>query len=574
MRIKFHYRSQVYSLGKIPASIDELYDLVLRTLPEPIHPSSLNIFYTDSDCDQISLTTTDSLKEALFYNPDCLHLSIEIQNSYQEDNNPIFSEEIIDITNLWKSLKAVFSIFYDKKFSGLGILVNLRLGLTTTKVLPSIESATNATIYFEDCPAPIKINPQNFFVIAGNVVFFSFQSTFALFELEELSLSFTTQKNIGKGLTLARIENNDVLGKIKYVNIKQSLGRRLLYECYSPCGPIGSPLFSEDLKLLGIQLSHYAQVNEVYSCEEILSALKQLEYNPKTVSLIQSIEPFLVNDCSYETLIMTPPSQVPRVHGISSNKAQLLTYNIATCESSSVYIKDKVSEGVSLCLIPNGIFLSGGKNSLQKAKVFFFTSEANWIDLQMPQAHYTHTSLYINNKIHLIGGRNSIRPISNCESFNCNIYEWEILPSMRCNRSYPSAIEFCGLIYVFGGDNGEEDLDNIEIFDGIKWKLHDIKMPCHLYGMGCLVLDDENVLILGGLNRRVRSNVKVFKMNIVMGKMIVENCEEKIGIGSLCSPYYTADSVYFYNSQGELIKYCRHSQKVYKQRVGVSNAFD
>lgn len=86
----------------------------------------------------------------------------------------------------------------------------------------------------------------------------------------------------------------------------------------------------------------------------------------------------------------------------------------------------------------------------------------------MPFAHQGHTSIYYEGKIYLIGGRNSSRPIKNCEILDYASLVWDNLPQLRIERAYPASCEYKGQIYIFGGTSGQEDLDTIEVYDGSK----------------------------------------------------------------------------------------------------------
>ena len=125
-------------------------------------------------------------------------------------------------------------------------------------------------------------------------------------------------------------------------------------------------MFDKNWMFLGIQITDRSCINEVYSSAEILRSLKRLEYKPIIVNLIQSIEPLSNIAKNYEDLLLIPGIITDRVYGLNLSKDHLVSYHIKSFQSTSIPLKEKLSEGVSLTLLPNGVFLSGGRNSLRK----------------------------------------------------------------------------------------------------------------------------------------------------------------------------------------------------------------
>lgn len=125
-------------------------------------------------------------------------------------------------------------------------------------------------------------------------------------------------------------------------------------------------MFDKNWMFLGIQITDRSCINEVYSSTEILRSLKRLEYKPIIVNLIQSIEPLPNIAKNYEDLLLIPGIITDRVYGLNLSKDYLVSYHIKSFQSTSIPLKEKLSEGVSLTLLPNGVFLSGGRNSLRK----------------------------------------------------------------------------------------------------------------------------------------------------------------------------------------------------------------
>jgi hypothetical protein len=68
--------------------------------------------------------------------------------------------------------------------------------------------------------------------------------------------------------------------------------------------------------------------------------------------------------------------------------------------------------------------ITGGKNSLRRAFLIFFKGQKSLYQYDMPNAHYTHCSIYFNGWIYIIGGRNSGRPITTVDAFDYQKGTW------------------------------------------------------------------------------------------------------------------------------------------------------
>ena len=320
-RVKVCYQGEVFSLGKSPNTINELFLMVLKCLTRELSRGYLVLKYCDKELDWITLTTDEALCEAYEMYPECLRVFMEYKNIKNAAVQMCGNELVINVEKAWKRMRAVFSVFIEGEYKGMGLLINLRLGLTTIKVVTSQEDAKKAMVFFEDSPNPILISPELFFVTSEKIVLFSFKSTYALSDVEEIKInSHILNQSTARGIALCNSRDSDIFSQVKWINIKETIGNRLIFESFEEGAKFGSPVFSENWDLLGVQITGSTCINEVFSTSEILSALKQLSYHPQITSLIQAIDPEIYLPKTYENLILTPSIPPDRVYGLSLKK--------------------------------------------------------------------------------------------------------------------------------------------------------------------------------------------------------------------------------------------------------------
>jgi len=114
----------------------------------------------------------------------------------------------------------------------------------------------------------------------------------------------------------------------------------------------------------------------------------------------------------------TPEPTSERVYTLNCTQGKLLGYNVRTNEHSEYPLENRLGEGAALAVFPTGLMITGGKSSLRKSFIMFFKGEKNLYETDMPNAHYTHCSIFFEGWIFVIGGRNSGRPITTTDSYD------------------------------------------------------------------------------------------------------------------------------------------------------------
>lgn len=114
----------------------------------------------------------------------------------------------------------------------------------------------------------------------------------------------------------------------------------------------------------------------------------------------------------------------------------------------------------------------------------------------------------MNGHIYVMGGfdhkddeMNSPNTLSSCEFIKYEDKQvWKQTSSMNKERAYFSVSSFQNkYIYAFGGLQNYETIDSIERYSDGSWFLIQVKMPLKIAKFGLCKLDDDNILIAGGL---------------------------------------------------------------------------
>jgi len=150
--------------------------------------------------------------------------------------------------------------------------------------------------------------------------------------------------------------------------------------------------------------------------------------------------------------------------------------------------------------------LIGGKDlnyEDEVVKYYDIASNSWYKGASLPKTIYQPKSVVIGDYIYILGGRddanNILKDVYRYDTINDTI---DILDGLNDERIYAAACSFKGNIYVFGGlDHKLEALDTAEFYDSIKedWKNIE-EMPFAWYGGSCVNINDEYILLFGGMD--------------------------------------------------------------------------
>ena len=128
----------------------------------------------------------------------------------------------------------------------------------------------------------------------------------------------------------------------------------------------------------------------------------------------------------------------------------------------------------------------------------------------MPMKKSYHKSIFIKNKLYIIGGEDHTKKISKeCSYFDMNSKKWNTFPSLKKGRKNSSLCFYNDtILYAFMGEDNKNVLDSIEYID-----INNINKGWNLfkpidYGYvwhpmkNCLIIniDKDKILICGGEN--------------------------------------------------------------------------
>ena len=183
----------------------------------------------------------------------------------------------------------------------------------------------------------------------------------------------------------------------------------------------------------------------------------------------------------------------------------------------------------------NKLYILGGVDDFNiSSKIFLEYDPIKNTLIRLPDSNFTHSrhSLFAyNDQIFVVGGDKL-----ECERFDINKNEWNILPNIIFKQIYPVLYVHNDILYSFFGiDENIKKTDNVQKLNlknnKAKWqKLLYKKNKCNLcvYGCGIAKIDDNSILFLGGMDDNgVRDESIQFDFNNLSAKKTEFYLEEK-----------------------------------------------
>lgn len=178
----------------------------------------------------------------------------------------------------------------------------------------------------------------------------------------------------------------------------------------------------------------------------------------------------------------------------------------------------RVPEGLdfwdySICVtLPDGrIVLNGGINAeLKEIKksCFIVTPGEDTVTFEsagdMIKARYTHTSVYLNGHVYVLGGRyfgnGEEGVIHDCERMNIKTKKWEQIANLNIRRCTAVAASYKNHIYIIGGYRGEGRCQSIERYDELRntWDIIPLLLKYPIEASILVHYSESEVLLLGG----------------------------------------------------------------------------
>lgn len=218
------------------------------------------------------------------------------------------------------------------------------------------------------------------------------------------------------------------------------------------------------------------------------------------------------------------------------------------------------------------ILLTGGcDNYTGEASESVFRASVGQIDTfrkisSMKFKRYGHCSATIGDYVYVVGGfdhqdteTTSPSTLVSCERFDNTTGSWFTISDMI----HPVAFAAITTVeekffYVFGGFEDYNTVDIIQKYNAAhnQWDLLNIKLPVRLAKMGAANIEDENILIVGGIYEDVNSDTPLSLISncykLSLGKMTWNKASKMKNKRTLNSTLYTYDDqVYAIGSSNE-----------------------
>lgn len=130
------------------------------------------------------------------------------------------------------------------------------------------------------------------------------------------------------------------------------------------------------------------------------------------------------------------------------------------------------------------------------------------------------TAVCFDDKIFVIGGiNNTERFLDKCEIFSKFADCWHPMPALNIARNNASSVRLNNdSVYCFGGSNQTGIIDSIEMFSFSlnEWKILEIKLPNPVSLCCSFRINDNKILIMGGLIKENSEKVNPYKSNQVL----------------------------------------------------------
>ena len=172
----------------------------------------------------------------------------------------------------------------------------------------------------------------------------------------------------------------------------------------------------------------------------------------------------------------------------------------------------------------------------------------------MINRRYAHCSVFLNGYVYVIGGFNN-KDAEDVNPSTINSWEWfspyentwsEVWPISQ-NRAFAASTVISNqYIYLFGGFQGFDILNTIEKYDCMSdhWLTLHLKLPAASAKLGAVAINNDEILILGGLNLSLKKRQKIVLKLSLSGKKWTSMNDMKIGKTFNCSAFYYDNYVY------------------------------
>ena len=296
-------------------------------------------------------------------------------------------------------------------------------------------------------------------------------------------------------------------------------------------------VLSNNFDKINYIISILAKLND--KVQQVLNYTRQVEFTSETIK-----SQIAQNYTRYEKKISTDLNSIYDNISLQQNKEVEKHYLINFInDSKKIWIYDiynnrcdikqfeffKYNFNPTLCVNYDEetslVYLSGGKflekslfsnKDIYSSDLFIFPFSNGLVEInsndfiniiKMIHARYNHSTIYIQNKLFLIGGLNANNEkMKVCEFYDTNDKKWQQMSPLNYDRVKPTLCIFKNqFLYVFRGDDEDSnshvefiDINNIEK----QWTCVKIEDPGDSFtpciNSGAAVFNDEFIMIIGG----------------------------------------------------------------------------
>jgi len=183
---------------------------------------------------------------------------------------------------------------------------------------------------------------------------------------------------------------------VRRIEFREILGDCIYFDSTEQCGPAGTAVFDEKWDFVGIQTTECTHNNDVIRCSALIELLKgHADYNVVKLILRDALAGIPANEaleyerCLKEVDFNLDTESCGRMFAVGGTQGSVVIYNDPIKNDVGTWVlEEKIGLGSSLCILPQGVFISGGKNALRQAWIYFFDAACSHFRIELASPHY------------------------------------------------------------------------------------------------------------------------------------------------------------------------------------------
>lgn len=249
------------------------------------------------------------------------------------------------------------------------------------------------------------------------------------------------------------------------------------------------------------------------------------------------------------------PWKPKSIYCCKAGTSEMYLAKLSTGKEACIRLASHTFEwGNVLCELPGGkVYISGGGYLPNTTDRIVRVDTARDFSVQhmpkMQTARRCHGAEYFGGYLYIIGGF-YMGYLSNCERFDCEQEQWEILQPLPHACSYMSVVALDALqcLYSLGGSNNERDYELIQrlCLKTLRWDVMQMKLPSYDDCIVCFKVDESQIYFI------CNSKIHSFNPATSIIKYIKTLPYNIFCFYGQC--YYSTDTLYCSSYVGEPVK--------------------